>query len=160
MKNRKLLIRYRLQPDGVKNQIFRPEGYKGTVYQPKNRKNPTEIEEKNLRSLSEDVNNYMSLLIKQKGIKKHHFIRRLYRLSNKIALPVFSQALKRALKYRIVDIDAIERICILLMKTGSYQLPLFDVNENFLKRDSFLEGEFSGEVDLGRYDHLLEDKDE
>ena len=156
---RELLIEYPLPPDGVKNQIFRPEGYKGTIYQPKNRKKSTETEEKNLRSLSEDVNNYTSFLVKQKGIKKHHFIRRLYRLSNKIALPVFSQALKRALKYRIVNVDTIEHICILLLRSGSYQLPLFDVNEDFSKRESFLEGEFSGEVDLCQYDRLLEDKD-
>jgi transposase len=158
---RELLIKYPLPPDGVKNQIFRPQGYKGTIYQPKNRKKPTETEEKNLRSLSQDVNNYMDFIVKQKGIKKHRFIRSLYRLSHKIALPVFTQALKRALKYRIVNIDTIEHICILLLRSGSYQLPssVFDVtvNEDFSKRDSFLEGEFSGEVDLCQYDRLLED---
>lgn len=159
-KHREKLIAYPLPVDGTKNQVFKPKGYRKITYQPNSRKKSSEIEEKNLRALSEDVNSYMNLLVKQKGIKKHHFIRQLSRLSKKITLPVFSQALKRAQKYGILNIDTIERICRLIMNSDSgYQLPLFDVNENFMKRDSFLEGEFSGETDLSQYDRLFEDKD-
>ena len=67
---RKLLIEYPLPPDGVKNERFSPEGQPKPRYQPKHRKKPTEGEEKKLKSLAEEVESYLSFVLKQNGIQK------------------------------------------------------------------------------------------
>jgi transposase len=158
--NREKLISYRLPPEGVKNQVFKPKGDAQPNRQPKNRKGGSESEENKLRSLSHEVSLYLDFINKQKGIKKHHFIRCLYRLSRKVALPVFSRALARALKFAILDIKTIERICSLQMKSTGYELPTALINESYRHRESFIEGEFCDEVDLERYDGLLDEQDD
>lgn len=158
--NREKLITYRLPLDGAKNQVFKPKGEVQPNRQPKNRKRSSEPEENKLRSLSPEVNLYLDFIHKQKGIKKHHFIRCLYRLSRKVALPVFSRSLARALKFTILDIQTIERICILQMKSTGYELPTALISESYRHRESFIEGEFCDEVDLDRYNGLLDEQDD
>jgi hypothetical protein len=156
---RKLLIEYPLPADGVKNELFSPPGEPKPRYQPNDRRKPTEGEEKKLRGLAEEVDAYLSFVLSQKGIQKHRFIRRLYALHQKLALPLFMKTVQRALKYRITDIQTLERIAILQLKEGNYELPHVEPNEEFRNRESYLEGRFSDEVDLGEYDEKMEDED-
>jgi transposase len=161
-RNREKLLTYPLPPDGVKNQIFKPKGAAQANRQPNNRKKSSATEEKKLRSLSRPVDLYMDFINQQKGLKKHHFIRCLYGLSRKVALPVFSRSLERALKFGILDIQTIERICILQMKSDSYESLTTTTmsSESYRNRKSFIEGEFCDEVDLDRYDELLDEEDD
>jgi len=156
---RKLLIEYDLPPYGVKNELFSPEGQPEPQRQPKHRKKPTAGEEKKLRSSAEEVDEYLSFVLKQNGIQKHRFIRRLYGLYQKIALPLFIKTVKRALKYRITDIQTLERIAILQLKEGNYEVPFVETNEEFRNRESYLEGCFTDEVDLSGYDKMMENND-
>lgn len=156
---RKLLIEYPLPADGVKNELLSPPGEPKPQYQPEYRKKPTEREEKKLRSLAEEVEAYLSFVLKQKGIQKHRFIRQLYSLHQKIALPLFIKTIKRALKYRITDIQTLERIVILQLKEGNYKAPFVEPNEEFQNRESYLEGHLSDEVDLSQYGGMREDED-
>ena len=156
---RKLLIEYDLPADGVKNELFSPKGQPKPQYQPKDRKKPTEGEERKLRSLSEEVEAYLSFVLKQKGIQKHRFIRRLYGLRQKVTLPLFIKTVKRALKYHITDIQTLERIAILQLKEGNYEVPFVETNEDFQDRASYLEGRLTDEVDLSGYDNMMEDGD-
>ena len=156
---RKLLIEYELPPDGVKNKIFDPPGQLKPQYQPKYRKKPTEAEEKKLKEVAEEVKAYLSFVLKQKGIGKHRFIRRLYGLYQKIALPLFVKTVKRALKYRITDIETLERIAILQLEEGNYELPLAEIDRELESRESYLEGRFTDEVDLSTYEKMMEDED-
>jgi len=160
--NREKLITYPLPPNGVKNQTFKPKGAAQANRQPNNRKKSSAAEENKLRSLSKPVGLYLDFVHKQAGIKKHHFIRCLYGLSKKVALPVFSQSLERALKFGILDLQTIERICILQMKSGSYESLTTTTmsSESYRHRQSFIEGEFCDEVDLDRYDELLDEQDD
>jgi hypothetical protein len=137
----------------------RDKGQPKPQYQPKDRKKPTEGEEKKLRSLSEEVEAYLSFVLKQKGIQKHRFIRRLYSLCQKVTLPLFIKTVKRALKYHITDIQTLERIAILQLKEGNYELPFVETNEDFQDRASYLEGRLTDEVDLSGYDNMMEDED-
>ena len=157
--SRKFLIRYALPPHGVKNQVFRPEGFCEMVRQPVSHYRPAATEEKNLRLLSDPVSRYVDFINKQKGIKLHHFIRRLYSLSKRVALPAFSEALSRALKYGITDMPTIERICILQLRSEHCQLPLFEIDEGLEQRESFIEGQYSDEADLSHYDRLMDGED-
>lgn len=158
--SRKKLIGYPLPPDGVKNLIFKPKGHVQPAGSPKNRKQSSAAEEKKLRSLSPEVSLYLDFIHKQKGIKRHYFIRRLYGLSRKVALPVFSPSLERALKFGIMDIQTIERICMLQMKSDSYELPIALGEESYRHHESFIEGEFCDEADLDQYDRLLDQNDD
>jgi transposase len=158
--NRKLLGRYKLPPDGVKNELISPEGGPKPTYQPKYRKKPTAREEKILRTAADEINDYLNFAVPKSGKQKHRFIRELYGLYRKIALEVFIKTLKRALKYRISDIKTVERIAILQLTAGNLQLPVPQVNQQFENRASYIEGCFTDEVDLSIYDNINEDDNE
>jgi len=153
-RNRKLLGRYRLPADGVKNELIAPEGQEKPPYQPKNRKKPTAKQENILRKAAKEINDYLDFAVKSGGIQKHRFIRGLYGLYRKIALEVFIKTVKRALKYRITDIKTVERIATLQLTAGNFQLPLPQIDRQLEKRASYIEGCFADEVDLSVYDKI------
>ena len=77
-----------------------------------------------------------------------------------MAKPLFIQSVARALQYQIADIDTVERIAVLLMNQGDKDdTQMIKVDYAFEKRQSFLEGCDSSEVDLSVYDKILEDND-
>ena len=163
---RKLLVQYSLPSEEVKNERFSPPG-QSPKYQPWNRKKPTTFEERKLRTLSPEVEAYLGFALSGKQTQyvkqKHRFIRQLYGLYKKLALPLFVKTISRALNYRITNMETIERIAVLQMKDGGYRLPPFtsvSIDENFKNRESYLEGYSSDEVDLTLYDQLLEIEEE
>jgi hypothetical protein len=158
---RKLLVKYPLPGAEVKNQRFSPPG-ETPPHQPKYRKKPTTFEEKKLREVSTQVNDYLNFALKQsQSIKqKHRFIRQLYGLYQKLALPLFIKTLERALNYRISSPESIEEMAVLLLKEGNYRMPTATIDEDFQKRESYLEGCIGGEVDLSEYDLLLEKEED
>jgi len=158
-RNRKLLGRYRIPADGVKNKRIAPEGQQKPPYKPKNRKKSSATEENTLRTAAKEIDDYLDFAIK-KGVKqKHRFIRQLFGLYRKIALELFIKTLKRALKYRITDIKTIERIATLQLTAGHFQLPLPQIDRQLEKRASYIEGCFADQVDLTVYDKITGDDD-
>jgi len=157
---RKLLGEYQIPPEGVKNEKIYPKGQSKPKHQPKYRKKPTAHEEQTLRATSEEVNAYLNFAIKKGGRQKHRFIRELYGLHKKLAPSLFIRTVKRALKYRITDTKTIERIAMLLMKEGNYDVPFVEIDQKFRDRESYLDGRFAGDVDLSVYDKMMEDDDE
>jgi len=156
-RHRELLGRYRLPPDGVKNERIAPEGQTKPPYRPKYRKKPTANEEKILRKAAKEISDYLDFAVKNGGKQKHNFIRRLYRLYQKIALEVFIKTLKRALKYRITDIKVVERIATLQLTAGNFKLPQPQIDQQLQNRASYIEGCFADPVDLSIYDKITED---
>jgi hypothetical protein len=158
---RKLLVKYPLPSAEVKNQRFSPPG-ETPPHQPRYRKKPTTFEEKKLREVSTQVNDYLNFALKQsQSIKqKHRFIRQLYGLYQKLALPLFIKTLERALNYRISSPESIEEMALQLLKEGNYRMPTATIDEDFQKRESYLEGCIGGEVDLSEYDLLLEKEED
>lgn len=180
---RNMLVQYKLPPDGVKNQPFKPKpnamgngnSVATTQHKPKYRRNSTASEEKKLRGVSKEVEAYLDFVFEQgknqvqNGKPRHRFIRQLYWLCQKMSTPLFIKALNRALKYRVTDIETIERIAVLLMREGlvsdEYKYrnstEVVEIDENFQDRESYLEGRFSDEVDCSRYDKMMdEDEDD
>ena len=157
---RKMLIEYPLPPYGVKNEPFSPPGEPKPQHQPKHRKKPTQAEEKKLESIGEEVQSYLRFVLAQKGISKHRFIRRLYGLSQKITADLFIKTVKRAHTYRITDLQTFENIASLQLKEQNYENPFVEIDEDFLDRESYLEGRFSEEVDLSIYDTLMEEHED
>ena len=156
-RNRKLLGRYPLPPDGVKNEQIAPEGQSKPPYKPKYRKKPTAKEENILRTAAKEICDYLDFAVKSGGKQKHRFIRRLYGLYRKIDIEVFIKAVNRALKYRITDIKTVERIAMLQLTSGNFQLPVPQIDQQLENRASYIEGCFADEVDLTVYDKITED---
>ncbi len=154
---RKLLGGYDLPPDGVKNEKISPIGQPKPRHQPHNRKRPTSGQEKKLRAVSPEVDDYMNFIRQLKGQKRHRFIRRLYGLFLKLATPLFIKSIKRSLKYRITDIEAIERIAVLQMKNGIYDVPTAVVDMEYRNREAYLDGQFTDDTDLVIYDEPEDD---
>lgn len=101
----------------------------------------------------------MNFVLKHKGIQRHRFIRHVYGMYQRIALPVFVKTIHRALKYRITDMQTLERIAVLQLMEGHYQVPSAQIHQRFQNRESYIEGCFSDEVDLSDYDKMMEQDD-
>ena len=155
---RKCLQCYDLPGHDVKNKRISPPGQPEPVHQPKYRKKPTEQEEKKLRALSDEVDAYLTFSLQGKGKEKHTFIRSLFRLYQKLALPVFFSTVQRSLKYRIADISAVERIALLQLVDSGYEIPTIDSDLQLQENKAYLEGALTDEVDLSIYDQFTGDE--
>ncbi len=159
--NRECVAEYPLPADGVKNQRFSPEGMPPPRYQPKNRRRPTEEEEKRLRAISPVVGAYLDFVLKEGGgIQRHRFVRELFALTGRMPHSVFIQAIERALRYQIASLETIERIALLYMTQDVPRLPRVEVDEAYREREAYLEGKLTDAPDLSIYDDLLEEDDE
>ena len=148
---RKQLGRYPLPPDGVRNEVITPEGRPKPPQRPMYRKKPTVREEKVLRS-DKALDDYLNFALPKTGKARHHFIRAFFGLYQKTAHSVFIQAIQRALKYRIKDIKTIENILVLILRDGSIELGAPEIEPDFTKRDTYIEGCFTDEPDLSIYE--------
>ncbi len=158
---RQLLGHYELAEYGVKNKQISPKGQPKAQHKPKYRKKPTAGEEKILRTAADQIDAYLSFALQEKGAKtRHRFIRQLYGLYKKMALPLLIKTIQRAQKYRIKDLNTLERIAVLLIKEGNYDMPCAPIDSEFKNRQAYHEGRFAGHVDLSNYDKMLEDDDD
>ena len=144
------LAEYLLPADGVKNQKVVPPGHTPAGF-PKNRKRPTETEEKHLRALAPAVQAYLDFALPTKGLQRHEFIRRLLTLSRRMSLELLTQSLERARKYRITSLETVERIALLYLQQGIGQLPLAEVDDHLTQRPAYQEGSLTEPPDLSIY---------
>lgn len=158
-RKRELIGEYELPPDGAKNEKICPKGCLKPKHQPHNRKKPTTHEENVLRTSAVEVANYLDFALQASDGQKHRLIRRLYGLFKNLGAQVFTKSIARAHVYHITDIETIENIAILEMN-GKRELPCVQVDQEFEKRESYLEGKFTDDVDLSRYDEIMEKPDE
>ncbi|MBF0548522.1 MAG: helix-turn-helix domain-containing protein [Candidatus Riflebacteria bacterium] len=159
-RHRHMLGEYELPEDIVKNQKFYPKGQSKPEREPENRKRPTTQEESALRNSAIEVAQYLDFATKPSDPAKHRFIRQLYALYKKLDLRIFIESVKRAHHYSITNVRIIESIAIYKIKEGNTEMPQAQIDQEFENRDSYLEGKFSGEVDLSFYDKLMEEQDE
>ena len=158
--NRKCEAEYLLPADGVKNQRFSPEGMPPPRYQPKNRRRPTDEEEKRLRAMAPGVASYLDFVLKEeRGIQRHRFIRELFAMTGRMPAAVFLQTAERALRYRITSIETLERIALLYITQDTQILPSVDIDEGFRQRQTYLEGSLTDAPDFSLYDKMLEEDD-
>ncbi len=152
-----LLAEYPLPDQFIKNEIFSPNGVTLPRYKPHNRKKATAAEEKKLRDISKEADEYLTFVIKNMGKEKHRFIRTLFKWSCQWSNEIFSKALSRALKYRITKLDTIDNILRLLIKDSVYEIPIVEIDEELQQRPNFQEGYITQQPDLLIYDKLQED---
>ncbi|GJL84191.1 MAG: hypothetical protein DHS20C01_38250 [marine bacterium B5-7] len=150
-RHRELLTSYPLPADDVRNKPFSPQGYPKPPHGPNNRKRPTQEEEKRLRAMAPVIDGYLNEVLPGKGHGRHRFLRSLLALSRKMTPELFIRSIQRASRYRIEDIQTIERIAALSLQQGSGILPVASVDEHFTKRETYLEGSLTEAPDLTIY---------
>jgi hypothetical protein len=157
--NRECVAEYALPADGVKNQLLSPAGMPKPVRQPKDRKRPTEEEEKRLRALSPTVSDYLDFALQSRsGIERHHFLRELFVWSERLTPALFLPVVERALRYGISDLGTLERIARLSIRQGGQMpLPGAEVDESFQEREAYQEGRLTDAPDFSAYEQMLED---
>ncbi len=158
--NRKCIAEYHWPGDGVKNKKFSPKGMPLPRYRPYHRKKPTKEEEQRLRAMDQSINAYLDFVLPPLGTKRHGFIRKLFALCRKMTKGLFVKTIERAHKYRITSIETIESIALLLMRQETADLPLVEVNDNFRRREAYLEGYLTDQPDLSVYENIPEEDDE
>ncbi|MGO8758705.1 MAG: hypothetical protein ACLQG3_11330 [Terracidiphilus sp.] len=151
-RGRTLLAEYPLPADGIKNAHFSPEGQPPPRYLPKRRHHGSQHEEQRLRALDPAVAAYMDFALQTPGIQRHRFLRELFALSRKVTPAVFAEALTRARRYRVVQMETLQRIAWLCMSQGQEPLPDVEVDESFRQRPAYQEGFLTDEPDLSVYD--------
>jgi transposase len=148
---------YALPNDGVRNHVFSPEGMP-PARQPKNRKQPTQEEEKRLRAMSATVDGYLNFAL-HAGVQPQRFVRELFGLSCRMTPVVFIETLARALHYRITDLETLRRIARLSISQQEFQLSGVEVDESFRQREAYQQGHLTDAPDFGLYDQMLDDQE-
>jgi len=151
-RGRTLLAEYPLPADGVKNARFSPEGQPPPRHLPKHRHHGSQHEEQRLRALDPAVAAYVDFALQTPGIQRHRFLRELFALSRQVTPAVFAEALTRARRYRVVQMETLQRIAWLCMSQGQEPLPDVEVDESFRQRPAYQEGFLTDEPDLSVYD--------
>lgn len=155
------LVRYQLPADDVRHQRFAPKGV-SLRYKPNNRKRNSQEEEKALRTMGHKVGNYLDFIQSEqcKLAQKHHFIRRLYGLSRKMAASLFIKAITRALEHHVYNIEAIAKIAAQIMLTGGESMDTTSIHldDSYTKRDVYLKGRFCNEHEGNNLD-LFDDSE-
>ena len=151
-KGRVLLCGYSLPGDGVRNARFSPEGVSPPRHNPRNRKRPTAEEEARLRAMSPPVGAFLDRMLAPGGIQRHHFLRRLYALSQRMSEPLFVRSVERAYRYGVSDLDTLERIAHLGLAVGEHPVEPPELDESYRDRETYREGELTDTPDLSAYD--------
>jgi hypothetical protein len=158
--HRVCVAQYPLPADGVKNARFSPEGQPAPRHQPRRHRQGSELEEKRLRAMGPEVAAYVDYVLATPGImQRHRVLRGLLTLSLQVPPAVFAQTLARAQRYRVVELATVERIAWLYLSQGEYVSDV-EVDEGYCQRPAYLEGEWTDEPDLSRYDQVGDEEDQ
>jgi hypothetical protein len=154
---RRCVAEYPLPADGVKNAHFYPEGQPPPRYLPSRRHHGSQHEEQRLRALGPEVAAYVDYALAVPGIQRHRYLRELFALSRKVTTAVFVEALARARRYRVVQMETLHRIAWLCLSQGQQALPFVDEDEDFRQRPAYQEGFLTDEPDLSVYDQTTDE---
>jgi transposase len=153
------LVEYPLPADGVHNAQFSPPGQPAPAGHANNRKRPTAEEEKRLRAMAPGVDAYLTFALQPLGLSRHRFIRELFALAGQTSAALFVQAVERALRYRVADIDTLRRIAQLYLTQDESRLPNPPVDEGFRERDAYRQGHLTDAPDFSPYNKMMEHHD-
>ena len=150
---------YPLPLDGAKNQRISPEGQPTPRHAPRPRRRDSQQEEQRLRALGPEVAAYLDYALQTPGIQRHRFLRELWALSRQVTESVFTRALARALRYRIVELRTLHRIAWFCLSLGEERPLDVEVDESFRQRPAYQEGCLTDDPDLSLYDQMLPEDD-
>jgi transposase len=153
------LVEYPLPADGVHNKQFSPPGQPAPAGNARNRKRPTAEEENRLRAMAPSVDAYLTFAHPPLGLARHRFIRELFALAGQTSAALFIQAVERALRFRVADIDILRRIAQLYLSQDESRLPHPPVDEGYRERDAYQQGHLTDAPDFSAYNKMMENQD-
>lgn len=154
------LAEYPLPPEGTRCQHYSPPGQPQPRYQPRNRHRHAKLEEQRLRALGSDVSAYLDFALAAPGIQRHRFTRELFALSRKLTEEVFRQTVRRANRYRILELATLRRIAWLCLSQQDDALPEVEIDDDFRGRPAYQEGYLTDPPDLSQYDQLRDEEEQ
>jgi len=148
------VIQHQLFDELSKNMVREPENKKNKKRrnaQPNNFKHNNQQEEKKLRACGEVVNAYIDFVkSNDSGIAhRYRYIRNLYAFMKRTTQSLFTQAIQRALNYKVNDIHQISNIFAEILKQPLYEKPSTQSVSEYMKRKEYRDGRFTSENDLG-----------
>jgi transposase len=149
-----VLSSYPLPAEGVRDRRFSPEGMPRPQHGPRRSPRPTAEEESHLRSLAPAVDAFLTWALASCGVRRHPYVRGLFALSQRMGRDLFVRSVERAHRYRVGDLDGLERIAGVLVTYGEAPAQPMHVDEAYRQNESYREGEFAGRPDLSAYDHM------
>ena len=158
--NRKVVCEHTLPPFGIREKKFKPDGI--TVpYRPKKTTVPPHDEEKELRSLSNLVNDYLEFALKAFGPQnRYKFIREVYHLYKNLTPSLFNKTIERAFKYRINSKSTLEKIAIYIMNKDEFVIPELELEFVLSDSSNYSDGLYGHDPDLNLYDKKWGGSDE
>lgn len=158
-------LEYRLPPHSTRLAKFSPPGMPVNRQQPNNLKKDSTEEEKRLRVTGSTAMEYLDFIHSSACClcQKSKFIRDLYSLSKKMTDQILQRTLARALKYKIDNIPAIEKIAgqFLISHISNSDADEYSNLEisDIITRATYDQGRISTENSLEQYDKYLENAD-
>jgi hypothetical protein len=153
-------IEYDLPDWTVRNEKYKPKGIDSNPYgEPRNLKKPCDEEERKLRDMGKTTSDYIDFVKSpESGIGyRPRFIRSLYALSKKLAVPLWGIVIERALKYHLSSMGSLLKVANqALINSGTSGTPhradtdLF--GKDYEDRPAYREGCFSQENPLTQHD--------
>jgi len=161
-RSRRKLIEHELAPWNVKNKQIAPPGVPVPHQVPRSRKYGFKEEERRLREMGKVCSAYLDYIQSTtcRIHQKPRFIRELYGLSKRMSRSLFLITVERAAEYRLASILSLERIAQQLMERDMFETPYIPPPEGYEDRESYQQGRFSREEDLGRYRKLMEEQED
>jgi len=153
-RGRQKVAEYTLPPVGTKNERI-PD-------RPPRRSNADRVSkmstiEKVLRATSAEMSQHLDFVLKPDlsiGAKQK-ILEHLGRLSRTLPQNLLNEALLRAQRYGVTDVNAIERISMQLFRNSLMDVPLPEIADEFRGREVYQEGRFSAHADLSSYQQML-----
>lgn len=102
---------------------------------------------------------YLEYALKSPGVQRHRFLRELFALSRQVTGPIFLQTLARALRYRVIHKETLQRIAWFCTTQHDQHLAdlVADVDQQFHQRPAYQEGCLTEQPDLSVYDLITPD---
>lgn len=147
--DRKIVFEHNLPLFGTRKEKFMQKGV--TIpYRPKKTTIPPKNEEMELRK-SVLTNEYLDFSLKTLGPQnRYQLIRQIYHLYKKLSPILFTKTIERAMKYKIVDKNTLEKIALYIMNKEELVVP--DINVTLDEVNRCEEGKYGGDPDLTAYD--------
>ena len=151
---------YQLPAFGIRNQRFAPDGV-SPKHKPRNRKVKSKEEEIALRDMGETEIRYLDFVLSKDSCihNKHQYIRQLYCFSRKIAPVLRQKTLQRALRYKVNNMDALNRIASTLVRNREEEIPEPSAPHTYMEREAYRNGQFNDEPGFEHLSNLLNEGD-
>jgi hypothetical protein len=97
------------------------------------------------------VGEFIDAVLAPKGLARHNYIRKLFRLSQEMSETLFIKSLRRAHTYGVKDLEAIARIAQIYLNDSETETAEIDMDEGYRDRESYREGALTDIPDLSIY---------